>query len=500
MNLPWSRRLSARLFGFVASLCLIGAASAWVMAKYEQEQIQIETQIQNRIEGILAKTLPPSSYLVTVKVEMENRERPSVQSTTARRGGNTLLGQNQYVLPGVPGKKEFVANPEEQSETTVSAFSAETLVKKISISILVARDVTAEQIRNIREVITASIPFNPLRGDEMQVQNSNLLQPATTEGKIQAAGGEKSFWGSLLNRANAPVLMIAGALVAVFVFFIAFLFGPMRAFLNRLLAVLPRVGEQAAYTVSNAPSKTNAAAAANGGMYPLGNNGNGSLDPEEAGARPFRFIREDQLNKLPILCRGLSPAQCALILAYLPAEWASRVLGSLDASVQTTIMRELSQAREVPPDVVKELEEHVKSKLPYLVGGEEWIQSVYQLTQPQTQRTLLGSLNQESPLLAQALRRKTFFIEDLGVISAGALRLLVQEVGYPTTALALRDEKPDFREAILRRLPVAIREILQQELDLAAEDRTAIADAKMKMQETGRRLLVDGRIALPERK
>src|SRR5437879_5185862 len=231
------------------------------MAKYEEEQIQIESQLQSRIEGILAKTLPANSYLVTVKVEMENRERPSVQSTTARRaGGNSLFGQNQYVLPGVPGKKEFVASQETGSDTTVSAFSVETLVKRITIKILVAPDVTADQIRSIREVVSGSIPFNPLRGDEMDIQNSSLLKSATSGG-LSGAGGRSyaqgtSWWSSLSDRANAPMLMLSVALLMVFIFFIAFLFGPMRAFLNRLLAVLPRVGEQAAYTVSNAPSKT----------------------------------------------------------------------------------------------------------------------------------------------------------------------------------------------------------------------------------------------------
>jgi len=484
---------------FIVALALVGMSSSRLLAKYEQEQIEIESQLQTRIESILAKTLPPNSYLVTVKVEMENRERPAVKSTTARRtGAGALFGQNQYVLPGVPGKKEFVTAPESTSETTVSAFSAETLVKHITITILVSPDVTAEQIRSIREVITGSIPFNPLRGDEMEIQNSPLLKSASTgaasAGSAPSQSAAASFWASLTS--NAPILMLTGAILMVLLLFLAFLFGPMRGFLNRLLAVLPRVGEQAAYTVSNAPAKT--PAGTNGNGSPYGINGNGSHDEEDEGVRPFHFVREDQLNKLPILMRSLSPAQCALILAYLPAEWASKVLGTLDAGVQTTVMRELSQAREVPPEAVNELEEHVKAKLPYMVGGVDWIQSVYQHTQPQTQRALLGTLNQQAPELAQALRRKTFFIEDLGVISAGALRMLFQEAGYAVAAQALRDERPEVRAALLNRLPVAMREIMQQELELVTEDKNAAVDAKSKLTDIGRRLLTEGRIALPE--
>ena len=71
-------------------------------------------------------------------------------------------------------------------------------------------------------------------------------------------------------------------------------------------------------------------------------------------------------------------------------------------------------------------------------------------------------------------------------------------MGYPVAASALRDEKPEVRESLLKRLPVAMREVLQQELDLAADDRNAMADAKTRLLDVGRKLLAEGRIALPE--
>jgi len=496
-------------FSFIVALLLMGLPSSWLFAKYEQQQLDMETQLQQKIDGVLSKTLPPNSYLITVKVEMESGNRPAARRTTARRGGQRNFLQNQYVLPGVPQKKEFVPPQETNTETTEEALSPEALVKRILIAILVSPDVTADQIRNLRDVLSTNIPFDPLRGDEMDIQNSPLLKssslpfnsgaPSVSPGEMRG-GRAGSFMGSLSERANAPMLVLLGAFSAAFIFFVAFLFGPVRAFLNRLLAVLPRIGEQAAYTVSNAPAKAAVGGSAVVGSVAYGGNGNGRGNGEEESTRPFRFIREDQLMKLPIFFSGMSPAQCALVLAYLPAEWASKVLGTLDPEVQTAIMAELSQAREVPPEVVNEIESQIKSKLPYLVGGVEWIQSVYQLTQPQTQRALLGTLNQQSPELAQALRQKTFFLEDLNVISTGALRLLLQEVGYPLAAMALRDEKPEIRDALFKRLPVAMREILQQELDLAGDDKRSMIEAKVRLLDVGRRLLAEGRISLPETK
>jgi flagellar motor switch protein FliG len=67
-------------------------------------------------------------------------------------------------------------------------------------------------------------------------------------------------------------------------------------------------------------------------------------------------------------------------------------------------------------------------------------------------------------------------------------------------AMALKDERPETRQAILARLPAATREILEQELEVAPVDAAASANAKARLAAAGRKLLADGRIALPERR
>ena len=75
-----------------------------------------------------------------------------------------------------------------------------------------SQDVTAEQIRGIRDVISTSIPFNPLRGDEMDIQNSPLLKAGqrSSAGIAQASADGSRFRsnraGSFLGRSRtAPM-------------------------------------------------------------------------------------------------------------------------------------------------------------------------------------------------------------------------------------------------------------------------------------------------------
>src|SRR5262249_2552304 len=142
------------------------------------------------------------------------------------------------------------------------------------------------------------------------------------------------------------------------------------------------------------------------------------------------------------------------------------------------------------------VESQIREKLPYVVGGSAWIKDVFPHAQLQTQRVLLGTLSQQAPELAKALRQKAFFFEDLAMLSSAAIRVLVQETGYPEFALCLKDEKKEFQDAVLSRLPPGIREIVLQEAELSSGDKKSIADAKNHVTQIAQRLVVEGRIAL----
>lgn len=503
---------------FLLLLCTLLPLASTLHAALEREQLAIEREIKNRIEDVLSKTLPANGYLVTVKVEMEDRKTNATLRTNRRtvNNNNPFLDQNRFILPGVPVKKELTANNDSLAEdTVVTPANAESLIRRVLIKILVPPDIPSDQIRAIQDLVTANIPFNPLRGDEIDIQNSTVLKPAkpaVAEDVNVAAGtnvatgisepsGTSSSSGSVAwwSRVNWPVLALLGLGLAGFLLFLVFLFGPVRGFLNRLLAVLPRVGEQAAYAVNQAPAKAAVAGSMNGTFTGTTTNGHhkGFADGVDM---PFRFVTEETVRKLPILLRQMPANQTAVVLAYLPPEWASQILNGLDAGLQTAVVQQLALAREIPSEIVKDIESQVKSKLPYLVGGTDWVQSVYQLTQPQTQKALLGTLNQQAPELAQTLRRKSFFYEDLLTVAPGSLRIIIQDVGYPVMAQALKEERSETRQSLLARLPAATREILEQELEVAPADPSASADAKERLVLSGRRLLSEGRIALPEKK
>src|SRR5688572_24898184 len=132
--------MNRKKIGAFASVFLLVSGLSMVHARLEREQMALDSQIQQRIENILSKTLPPTSYLITVKVEMDTNARP----TTVRKGGTTggrrnpFESQSQYVLPGVPQRKDFVLEETKgDPETVTNSFEVETLVRRILITVLV---------------------------------------------------------------------------------------------------------------------------------------------------------------------------------------------------------------------------------------------------------------------------------------------------------------------------------------------------------------------------
>ena len=80
------------------------------------------------------------------------------------------------------------------------------------------------------------------------------------------------------------------------------------------------------------------------------------------------------------------------------------------------------------------------------------------------------------------------------------LRQIVQEAGFPVIAQALQDEKLETREGLLKRLPAGTREIIEQELEMSVDDKSAAADAKGKVVAIARQMMADGRLHFGEKK
>jgi flagellar motor switch protein FliG len=80
-------------------------------------------------------------------------------------------------------------------------------------------------------------------------------------------------------------------------------------------------------------------------------------------SRPFRFLRETQSDQIARLLANERPQTIALVLSHLSQEQAGRVLVLLAPPVQVEVVRRLVDLEETDPEVLREVERALETRL-----------------------------------------------------------------------------------------------------------------------------------------
>jgi hypothetical protein len=297
------------------------------------------------------------------------------------------------------------------------------------------------------------------------------------------------------------------ALVVVGVF-VLFVFGPLRGFLNNFVQILPTLKtEGGAGRISlemppMMPMMNSPYGLPGGGVVPGGPasfSGSLQVDNPNKNVLPFGFIREDHLGNLAILLAREAPDKAAVVLGYLPSDWISKVLSRLEPAMQNDVAASLATTRQLLPEQVEDIEQDLKRRLDYLIGGPERIFSVYESLDPEAQKRMMESLKASRPEIVEQLRKKTLLFEDLDRFDAAALKSILREVDLQTIVSALKGVTEGFKTHILEHMSQGKAEIVKQELDLSDNNPPgkATAEAQRKVVVIAKRLEREGQIHVP---
>jgi flagellar motor switch protein FliG len=115
----------------------------------------------------------------------------------------------------------------------------------------------------------------------------------------------------------------------------------------------------------------------------------------------------------------------------------------------------------------------------------------------ETERTLLGRIDEVDPPLAQDIRQRLFTIEDLVKLEDKALQLLLRQVDTKELSMALKGTTEAVRERIYTNLSERASENLKEEMDLLGPQRLSdVEKARKEIVRTVRQLEQEGSIVL----
>jgi flagellar motor switch protein FliG len=225
-------------------------------------------------------------------------------------------------------------------------------------------------------------------------------------------------------------------------------------------------------------------------------------------ARPFRFLREAEGEKLARVLCGERPQTIALVLSHLPAEQAGGVLGRLQADLQVDVVHRLVELEETDPEILCEVERGLELRLSQQVqmqrrrvAGLKAVSGILEASSDQVAEQILGNLAAHDQPLAEKLRRPALRFDDLAQLDDAALVAIFRAAEPEVAMTALVGAPPELIDRILRQFAVPEAETVRHKLDHPGPLRLSDVEiARQQIADLARRLARQGRIQLTQRK
>jgi flagellar motor switch protein FliG len=219
---------------------------------------------------------------------------------------------------------------------------------------------------------------------------------------------------------------------------------------------------------------------------------------------PFGFLHKAGPENLLTFVVEEHPQTIALILSHLPAPLAAQVLSGLPSTKQLEVVRRVATMEQTSPEVVHDVEKSLEGRMTTTfnqqlekAGGVSSVAQMLNVTDRMTNKSILESLEQESPELVDQIRRLMFVFDDLMKLDDKSIQALLKEVENAQWALALKGASEELRTKIMGNLSQRAAAMLQEEIQYLGPVRVSdVEAAQQAIVDTVRRLEDSGEIVV----
>ncbi len=188
--------------------------------------------------------------------------------------------------------------------------------------------------------------------------------------------------------------------------------------------------------------------------------------------KPFEFVRKTDPSQLLNFIQDEHPQTIALIMSYLSPAQSSLIISSLPPERQADVAKRIAVMDRTSPDIIKEVEKVLESKLSTLVnqdfaviGGVDAVVEILNTVDRGTEKHIMETLEIEEPELADEIRKKMFVFEDILLLDDRAIQRVLRDVDNNDLAIAMKGSNELVQTAIFnnmsKRLAVMIKEDME---------------------------------------
>ncbi|MDL1969676.1 MAG: flagellar motor switch protein FliG [Candidatus Desulfofervidaceae bacterium] len=210
---------------------------------------------------------------------------------------------------------------------------------------------------------------------------------------------------------------------------------------------------------------------------------------------------------LATLIQDEHPQIIALILSCLDTDKAREVIVELPPELRAEVIYRISHMENIPPEVVEEIQETLKSKIASSTitetkrrGGLNKVLEIVKKLDKNTVEIMLADLQEIDPELATKVENQLFTFDDLATLDDRSVQTLLREIDTRDLVLALKAASDQLKDLFLRNMSHRAREMILDDMEAtgpvrlrdveAAQQR--IVDVAKKLEEEGKIILQRG--------
>lgn len=220
--------------------------------------------------------------------------------------------------------------------------------------------------------------------------------------------------------------------------------------------------------------------------------------------KPFEFVRKTDASQLLNFIQDEHPQTIALILSYMSAGQASMIISALSPERQADVAKRVALMDRTSPDIIKEVEKILESKLASLVnqdytiiGGVDAVVEILNAVDRGTEKHIMETLEIEEPELADEIRKKMFVFEDILLLDDRAIQRVLRDVDNNDLAVALKGANEQVQTAIFNNLSKRLSAMIKEDMEFMGPVRMKdVEEAQQKIVNIIRKLEDAGEIVI----
>ncbi|HCL58108.1 MAG TPA: flagellar motor switch protein FliG [Spirochaetia bacterium] len=212
--------------------------------------------------------------------------------------------------------------------------------------------------------------------------------------------------------------------------------------------------------------------------------------------RPFDFVRRTDPSHLINFIQQEHPQTIALILSYLDSKKAALILSSIDPEKRSDVSRRIATMDRTTPDTLREVERVLERKISTIAsedftmaGGVDTIVEILNNVDRSTEKSIMESLEEMDPELAEEIKKKMFVFEDIVLLDDKSIQRVLRETDHQDLAKALKAVDPEVQEKIFRNMSKRAAQTLKEDMEYMGPLRVKeVEEAQQKIVGTIRKL------------